>query len=66
MSKNYIRVGAGPCFVEYARDEAGKLKWVEIIYKEEAIFRANTHPREEDLYRAVKMINAYNSTKIGE
>lgn len=55
------RVGAGPYYVEYGRDADGRLVWVEITSGDEALFRADKHPGEDQLWIARDMVQAHNA-----
>jgi len=55
------RVGAGPYYVEYGRDAGGRLVWVEIVSGDQALFRADKHPGEDQLWIAIDMVQAHNA-----
>lgn len=55
------RVGAGPYYVEYGRDADGRLLWVEITSVDQALFRADKPPGEDQLWIAIDMVQAHNA-----
>lgn len=59
------RVGAGPYYVEYGRDAGGRLVWVEITTGDMALFRADKHPCEDQLWIARDMVQAHNA-RLGQ